>query len=45
MALNNLGAVLFFEERYAEAVKCYREALTIDRQTLGDRHPAVAQHN
>ena len=39
--LNNLGALYHAQRRYDEAVRLYREALTIARKRLGNDHPHV----
>jgi tetratricopeptide (TPR) repeat protein len=42
--LNNLAGVVRAQGRYAEAEALYREALEIDRATIGEGHPSYATH-
>ncbi len=39
MSLNNLGALLARQGRYAEAVPLFERAADIRRETLGPEHP------
>ena len=40
--LNNLAGVVEVQGRYPEAEGLYRQALEIDRATIGEAHPAFA---
>ncbi len=42
-ALNNLGLIEYEEEDLEAAEKCFREALQVETDLLGSRHPAIAR--
>ena len=42
--LNNLASVVNAQGRFEEAEGLFREALAIDRATIGERHPEYATH-
>jgi tetratricopeptide (TPR) repeat protein/tRNA A-37 threonylcarbamoyl transferase component Bud32 len=43
LTLNNLGILIFLQDRYDEALPVLHEAIVIIRRVAGDRHPELAK--